>query len=79
MSKTQMKNGNGVFEAFSRLTIVTPRGGINFASTMAVAGEAGVSKPTAKKYLEMLVERGFVRKEKITGGLVLWVNETMTK
>lgn len=75
MSRTQVKNGSRVWDALCNLTIVSGGGGINFASTTAVAKKAGVSKPTALKYLEMAREMGRARKEKITNNLVLWFVE----
>lgn len=60
MSKTQFKNAKEIWDAMVRL--VKNHAGrtcwTDWMSVGEVAKEAGVSKPTARKYLEMAVVEG---------------------
>jgi len=64
MSRTQQKNGKRVEEAADKLSL-EGEGHYYLRVTVAqVAREAGVSKPTAQKYLDMLVSHGTYIEEK---------------
>jgi response regulator of citrate/malate metabolism len=57
---TKERYGNAVFEALSQNTFQLADMYTQWATVGEVAESAGVSKPTAKKYLDLLVEMGRV-------------------
>lgn len=63
MSRTQVKNGSKVEEAAKRVALAG-EGGYWLRVTVAqVAKEAGVSKPTAQKYMNILCEYKVFKEE----------------
>jgi len=75
MSKTNVKNGSKVWDAFMFLVPDDRIRHVPFASTAAIASRAGVSKPTVRKYMTMAQEAGHCRKEQIYGRMELWIRE----
>ena len=56
MSRTQVKNGSKVEEAAKRVALAGEGGYWLHVNIAQVAKEAGVSKPTAQKYMNILCE-----------------------
>jgi hypothetical protein len=62
VSNTMVKNGQKVWEAFVALTKGQgTRFGKSYFSVRMIAEKAGVSKPTARKYMMLAREQGFAR------------------
>lgn len=58
MSRTQIRNGTAVEEAAKRVALAGEGGYWLHVTIAQVAKEAKCSKPTAQKYMNMLVEHG---------------------
>lgn len=61
---TMERYGNAVYEALAKNTYQLADVYIQWATVGEVAKSAGVSHPTAKKYLDMLVDMGRVKRMK---------------
>ena len=72
MSRTMKKNGQRVYDAMSRLTGEGRGTGWEKCGTARVAEAAGVSKPTARKYLNIMREHGIVSKVVFAAKTELW-------
>lgn len=59
MTQAELRNGQRVWDAFIRAALQSPFGGVGWATTAQIAKGAGVSKPTAKKYMQIASEHGY--------------------
>jgi len=73
MSRTQIKNGSQVQRAIHHLSVEKATRGHRFVTVGEVALEAGCSRPTALKYLKVLMEYGICRGEQLYNGQWFWV------
>lgn len=73
MSKREIKVGQRVWDAFIAVCARQTFGGVGGAWTRQVAEKAGVSKPTAQKYLTIACERGAIVREDYSYNGFLWL------
>jgi len=72
MSRTMIKNGQRVYDAMAELTRQGRGTGWEKVTTQRVAEKAGVSKPTAAKYLLVMRDYGTINRHCFDGRTVLW-------
>jgi len=75
MSRTQIKNGNIIWQAFMNVCIMRPFGGAGWATTAQIAKVAGKSKPTVARYMALACEAGSASAHILENRQVVWVWE----